>query len=130
MAKVAGFRFYYVFSDLTRNSTACTVKIRPPSTEMEFASFPSSGFTVATVENRLDKNWQILPLCFFKKARINAWRLHTTLILDPCIYLEPMKIVHKPCIFCQTLNQIASRAYNVKSVIEAEATLQDMNYIY
>ena len=69
MAKVAGFRFYYVFSDLTRNSTACTVKIRPPSTEMEFASFPSSGFTVATVVNRIDKNWQILPLCFFKKSK-------------------------------------------------------------
>ena len=53
---------------------------------MGFANLLSSAFTVATVVNRLDKNWQILPLCFFKKERINllsAWRGHTTLILDP-----------------------------------------------
>ena len=81
MAKVAGFRFYYVFSDLTRNSTACTVKIRPTSTEMGFASFPSRGFTVATVVNRLDKNWQILPLCFLKKSKNQCFVLDTSIHL-------------------------------------------------
>ena len=70
MAKVAGFRFYYVFSDLTRNSTACTDKIRPTSTEMGFDSLPFSGFTVATVVNRLDKNWQTVHL---KQSKIQRF---------------------------------------------------------